>query len=70
MENKFKEKLDYPLVLSAKEVAEILGVSKRVAYEVMDYKGFPLIRINGAKGTKRVQRDAFFNWLDNFQQAN
>lgn len=51
---------DYPLVLTAKHVAEILGISKRKAYEVMEERGFPLVRIGRAK---RVGRDAFFEWL-------
>lgn len=55
------EKKDYPIVLTATEIAEILGVSKRVAYEIMDTTGFPLIKI---RRSKRVNRDDFFNWLE------
>lgn len=55
------KKEDYPLLLTAVEVSEILGISKRVAYTTMDEKDFPLIRI---RRTKRVNRDDFFNWLD------
>lgn len=53
---------DYPLILKAEHVAEILGISKRKAYEVMDYTNFPLVRIGRSK---RVGRDAFFQWIDN-----
>ncbi len=52
---------DYPLVLQVDHIAEILGVSKRVAYEVMERKGFPLVRVGRLK---RVNRDAFFKWLE------
>jgi hypothetical protein len=52
---------DYPLVLNAHHLAEIIGVSTRVAYEIMERKGFPLIRIGRCK---RVARDAFFKWLN------
>jgi predicted DNA-binding transcriptional regulator AlpA len=52
---------DYQLILKASDVAEILSISKRVAYEIMDHEGFPLIRIGRCK---RVSRDAFFKWLE------
>ncbi|MGG4267393.1 helix-turn-helix domain-containing protein [Peribacillus simplex] len=56
------EKKDYPMVLTAEELSQILGISKRVAYEIMDEKGFPLIRI---RRSKYVNREDFFNWLEN-----
>lgn len=52
---------DYPLILQASHLAEIIGVSKRVAYEIMEKSGFPLVRIGRCK---RVPRDAFFKWLN------
>lgn len=55
------EKKDYPLVLTAVEISQILGISKRVAYEIMDETDFPLIRV---RRTKRVNRDDFFQWLE------
>jgi hypothetical protein len=58
---KNKEINDYPIVLSAKHLMEILDIGKRKAYELMDEEGFPLVRI-GTK-TKRVARDDFFKWL-------
>ena len=50
------------LVLSVKQVAEILGVSVPFCYELFRTKGFPSIRI-----LKRwvVRKDQFFKWLDN-----
>lgn len=57
---------DYPVVLTADHVAEILGISKQVAYEVMKHPTFPVIKINRFK---RVNRDAFFQWMDQ-QKAN
>ncbi|WP_238458156.1 helix-turn-helix domain-containing protein [Alkalihalobacterium alkalinitrilicum] len=56
---------DYPYILTATHISEIMGISKRVAYEIMDYKDFPLIRIGR---TKRVKRESFFRWLE--QQEN
>jgi excisionase family DNA binding protein len=57
---------DYPVLLTVKEVSEILGCSERVAYEVMEEKGFPLIRV---RRYKRVNRDDFFDWLNNRKDA-
>ncbi len=61
-----KKREDYPLVLTVKEIMEILGIGRRVAYELMDQKDFPTVRI-GEK-LKRVNRDQFFTWLD--KQSN
>jgi len=60
-----KRKEDYPIVLTVKEVMEILGIGKRIAYELMDQTNFPTVRIGKLK---RVNRDAFFNWIE--KQAN
>lgn len=56
-----KRKEDYPIVLTVKEVMEILGIGKRIAYELFDQTDFPTVRIGKLK---RVNRDAFFNWID------
>jgi predicted DNA-binding transcriptional regulator AlpA len=54
-------KNDYPIILTSLEVAEILRVSRKVAYEYMEQEDFPLIRIGTSK---KVNRDKFFDWLD------
>ncbi|WP_191556577.1 helix-turn-helix domain-containing protein [Metabacillus idriensis] len=52
---------NFPFIMTAKHVAEILGINVKKAYQVMEQKDFPLIRI----GThKKVNREAFFNWID------
>ena len=51
---------DYPLILNAVHISEILMVSKPTAYELMEHSTFPLIRIGR---TKRVRKEAFFKWL-------
>lgn len=56
-----KRKEDYPLVLTVADIMEILGIGKRVAYALMDQEDFPTVRIGKLK---RVNRDAFFNWID------
>lgn len=52
--------IDYPTMLKAKHVSEILNVSLRMAYEVMEQKDFPLIRIGKSK---RVLKDDLFKWI-------
>jgi excisionase family DNA binding protein len=55
------EQSKYPTTLTAKHIAEILNISRRKAYEVMESNDFPLIRIGRHK---KVSRKAFFEWLD------
>ncbi|KGP73718.1 excisionase [Pontibacillus yanchengensis Y32] len=58
-----KESIDYndlPTVLTAKEVGEILSISKPTAYKIMKMKGFPLLEIGRSKRTLKKE---FFNWL-------
>ena len=52
-----KNKDDYPVILNAKQISEITGFSLRKAYAIMDYQGFPLIKIGRCK---RVDRQSFF----------
>lgn len=56
-----KRKEDYPLVLTVTDIMEILGIGKRIAYELMDRTDFPTVRIGKLK---RVNRDAFFEWIE------
>ena len=51
---------DFPIILTAKDISEILHVSKPTAYEIMNRSDFPLMRIGRCK---RVLRDEFFNWV-------
>lgn len=57
---------DYPIMLTAEDLKEILKVSKTKAYELMELKSFPLIKIGR---NKRVLKQEFFQWLSE-QQAN
>lgn len=51
----------YPLILDSKLIAEIMGISRPWAYEVMERSDFPLRRIGRRK---LVARDDFFEWFD------
>jgi hypothetical protein len=51
---------DFPLVMKACDIAEAMGISKRLAYDVMELPDFPVIKI---RTMKMVARDSFFEWL-------
>lgn len=50
-----------PLILQAKDVQMILGISKGKTYEIMNSEDFPTIHLN-----KRmvVPKDKFYEWLN------
>ena len=56
----YKKYDELPLVLNAKDVSEVLGLSLAGTYELMREKDFPAKRIG-----KRiiVPRDEFLEWL-------
>ena len=55
-----------PLVLDAKKVADVLGISLTAAYRLFDREDFPTIRTGIRR--KLVSREAFFDWLKQQQQ--
>lgn len=57
---KFKSNDELPLAMNAKDVAGYLNISLTCAYNVMNSKGFPTIKIG-----KRliVTKENFLNWL-------
>jgi len=61
------ERNDYPLVLQAKHVTQILGVAKSTTYELFSSPDFPLLQ--PLTGRKLVYRDEFFKWLDSKQKV-
>ena len=57
---------ELPLVLNAKDVADILGISLTATYRLFDREDFPTIRT--VMRRKLVSRDAFFDWLKQQQR--
>jgi len=49
-----------PLMLSAFDVAAVLNISKSLAYELMQAKDFPTVKVGKRL---RVSRDALFTWI-------
>ena len=50
-----------PLALSADDVAQVLGISRANAYELMHSEGFPTLKI-GKRMT--VPKDKLIEWID------
>ena len=57
---------ELPLILSASDVAAILGISRTKAYQLFRRLDFPTLKLD-----KRllVRRELFFQWLDRQTQA-
>lgn len=51
---------DFPIILTAKDISEILHVSKPTAYEIMNRSDFPVLRFGRSK---RVLKAEFFKWI-------
>lgn len=61
------ERTDYPLMLKAKHIAEIMGCHISSAYEYMRHEGMPTVREGGIV---RVHRDLFFERLEKEARSN
>jgi hypothetical protein len=59
-----KQQSDYPLILTVKDVAEIMQCSQYAARNLMTLKGFPVVRCGYDSRIRRVGRDSFFKWLE------
>lgn len=60
----------YPFMLNATHVAEILGVSRPTAYKVMSQPNFPRVRLYpGKKSVVRVTKPALIEWIESTQSA-
>lgn len=62
IETKYKNYDELPLMLSVPQVAEILGIGRAHAYELVKSKGFPSINIGNRI---IVPKDEFVLWIKN-----
>ena len=60
-ESKFTDYNDLPLMLSAPEVAEVLGISRAGAYDLVRSTGFPHMKIGNRI---LVPKDKLLKWID------
>ena len=59
-ESQFKSYDELPLFLNAQHLSSVLGIGRASAYELMDEKGFPTLRVGGRKV---VSKEAFIKWV-------
>lgn len=52
---------ELPMVLTPLDIADILGISRNVAYEYMHSEGFPVFKVGKQY---RISKKKFLAWLD------
>ena len=60
-QSEFKSYDELPLFLSAKTVAQVLGISAAGTYELLHRKDFPVVKI-GSRSV--VPKEQFFAWVE------
>ena len=60
-ESVYKSYDELPLILNAKTVAKLLGISPSSGYELMHEKGFPVLRIGNRMV---VPKEKFRKWVE------
>ncbi|WP_445935892.1 helix-turn-helix domain-containing protein [Paenibacillus sp. FSL L8-0696] len=60
IEQMYKTTSDYPSVLTAKEIQQILGIGKRQTYELLNSGQFHIVRVGKMI---KVSKDVFLKWL-------
>ena len=60
-ESKYRSYDDLPLMLSAPEVAEVLGISRAGAYDLVRSAGFPRMKLGNRI---LVPKDKIIKWID------
>ena len=58
----YKTKEEMPLFLTVMDVANLLGISRASAYELVRQENFPKIKI--VQGRTIIPRDRLLEWLD------
>ena len=58
----YKSKEELPMFLTVMDVANLLGISRASAYELVREDNFPKLRI--VQGRTIIPRDRLLEWLD------
>ena len=58
----FKSKEELPMFLTVMDVANLLGISRASAYELVREDNFPKLKI--VQGRTVIPRDRLLEWLD------
>ena len=61
MGTKYKTLDELPVILNAGDIAATLGLSKAGAYNLINSKGFPTLRIGSRK---IVPKERFIEWIN------
>ena len=64
----FKSKEKLPMFLTVMDVANLLGISRASAYELVREDNFPKLKI--VQGRTIIPRDRLFEWLDEQTRYN
>ena len=65
-ESKYKSYEELPLMLSAPEVAAVLGISRAGAYDLVRSDGFPHLKLGNRI---LVPKDKFIQWIDDHTEG-
>ena len=58
----YKNKNELPMFLTVMDVANLLGISRTSAYELVKQENFPKLKI--VQGRTIIPRDRLLEWLD------
>ena len=58
----YKSKEELPMFLTVMDMANLLGISRTSAYELVREENFPKLKI--VQGRTIIPRDRLFEWLD------
>ena len=58
----YKTRADVPMVMTVMDVANLLGISRASAYELVREKDFP--KLKAVYGRIIIPKENFFEWLD------
>ena len=58
----YKDKSEMPMFLTVMDVANLLGISRARAYELVREENFPKLKI--VQGRTIIPRDRLLEWLD------
>ena len=64
----YKNRDDLPMFLTVMDVADLLGISRASAYELVREKAFPKLKI--VAGRIIIPRDRLLEWLDEQTRYN
>ncbi len=66
-ECKYTSYNDLPVMLTAPEVGEVLGISRAAAYELVRSRGFPKLKIGSRT---LIPKDKFLLWIEEHTEVN